>query len=96
MFINISPAAYNLEETVTTLVYGSKAKNIVNNQQKNVESKSQAKLNERFIHMQTQLDLALSELRKNNIEIPKGITVESTKEMNVEELKDEPPENLES
>jgi len=90
MFVNIGPAEYNMEETVTTLVYGSRAKLITNNTQKNVESQAQSKMNEAYKRMQTQLDLALGALKENNIPIPSDIKVESIKEMKLDDINEEP------
>ncbi len=94
MFVNISPAEYNMEETVTTLVYGSRAKMITNDTQKNVETRMQARMNEAYKKMQSQLDLAIESLRKNNIPIPGEITIEPTAEMKLDEVKEEPPEDI--
>jgi len=94
MFVNISPAEYNMEETVTTLVYGSRAKMITNDTQKNVETRMQARMNEAYKKMQAQLDLALDSLRKNNIPIPGEITVETVPDIKIEEIKEEPAEDI--
>jgi hypothetical protein len=89
MFVNIGPAEFNIEETLTTLVYGSRAKLITNNTQKNVESQAQANINDAYKRMQTQLDLALRALKDNNIPIPSDIKVETVKEMQLEDIKEE-------
>lgn len=94
MFVNISPADYNMEETVTTLVYGSRAKMIVNDVHKNVESKLAARMNDNFKKMQVQLDLALGALKENNIPIPTEIQVEKAPDITVEEAKDEKVEDI--
>ncbi len=44
MFVNISPADYNFEETVTSLRYAERVKLITNDAQKNADSKEVAKL----------------------------------------------------
>ena len=90
MFVNIGPAEYNLEESVTTLVYGSRAKLITNSTQKNVESQAQARINEAFKTLQAQLELAVNELMRRNIPIPHGIDYEPIKEMKADDLRDEP------
>ncbi|CDW82915.1 kinesin-like calmodulin-binding protein zwichel [Stylonychia lemnae] len=46
MFVNISPSEYNLQETRQSVIFGQKAKSIVNNVQKNVESQEMQKLKE--------------------------------------------------
>jgi len=90
MFVNISPADYNMEETVTTLVYGSRAKMITNDTHKNVESKWQSRMNENFKKMQAQLDLAIEALNSHNIPIPTGVEIEKAPDINIEEVKEEP------
>ncbi|KAM7449659.1 hypothetical protein ABFA07_002571 [Porites harrisoni] len=44
MFVNISPADYNTDETVTSLTYASRVKLITNDAQKNSENKEIARL----------------------------------------------------
>jgi hypothetical protein len=85
MFVNIGPAEYNVDESVTTLVYGSRAKEITNNTQKNVETQAQARLNDMYKRMQAQLDLAISALKRNNIPIPSDIKVETARDLKLEE-----------
>ncbi|XP_051784531.1 uncharacterized protein si:dkey-96l17.6 [Erpetoichthys calabaricus] len=46
MFVNISPADYNAEETIISLVYATRVKAITNNAVKNIESKEIARLKE--------------------------------------------------
>lgn len=89
MFVNISPADYNLEESVTTLVYGSRAKMITNDVHKNVESRLAARMNENFKKMQSQLDLAVEALQANNIPVPTGVQIEKAPDIVIEEAKDE-------
>jgi len=44
MFVNISPADYNLEETVISLTYAARVKLITNTASKSAESKEIARL----------------------------------------------------
>ncbi|XP_065060252.1 myosin-2 heavy chain-like [Rhopilema esculentum] len=44
MFVNISPADYNTDETITSLTYASRVKLITNDASKNAESKEVARL----------------------------------------------------
>ena len=44
MFVNISPADYNVEETQTSLSYASRVKLITNTANKNAESEEISKL----------------------------------------------------
>ena len=46
MFVNISPADYNYQETKSSLYFGSKVKEIQNPVQKNIESEEIKKLKE--------------------------------------------------
>eukprot|EP00347_Sterkiella_histriomuscorum_P020786 403336463 len=46
MFVNISPSEYNIHETKNSILFGQKAKTIVNNVQKNIESQEMIKLKE--------------------------------------------------
>jgi hypothetical protein len=44
MFVNISPADYNQDETMTSLLYASRVKKITNNASKNQDSEQIARL----------------------------------------------------
>lgn len=44
MFVNISPADYNTDETVISLTYASRVKLITNDAQKNADNKEIARL----------------------------------------------------
>lgn len=44
MFVNISPADYNCDETANSLVYATRVKSITNEAQKNSENKRVAEL----------------------------------------------------
>lgn len=44
MFVNISPADYNQDETVTSLTYAARVKEIKNTANKNADSKEVAQL----------------------------------------------------
>ena len=44
MFVNISPADYNQDETVTSLTYAARVKEIKNTASKNADNKEVAKL----------------------------------------------------
>ena len=43
-FVNLSPSSYNLGESVSTLMFGSRVKTVTNNATKNVESQEVARL----------------------------------------------------
>ena len=76
MFVNISPAEYNQDETLTTLVYGTRAKMITNDTQKNIESRQSSKMGVAYKNMQLQLDCAIQTLKSNKIQIPPEIKLE--------------------
>ena len=44
MFVNVSPADYNRDETVVSLTYASRVKLITNDAQKNADSKEITRL----------------------------------------------------
>ena len=48
MYVNISPADYNLDETLTSLAYAARVKLITNDASKNQESKEIARLKEQI------------------------------------------------
>ena len=48
MYVNISPADYNLEETLTSLAYAARVKLITNDAAKNEESKEVHRLKAEF------------------------------------------------
>uniref|UniRef100_H3AQU2 Kinesin-like protein n=2 Tax=Latimeria chalumnae TaxID=7897 RepID=H3AQU2_LATCH len=51
MFVNISPAEWNAEETVASLIYATRVKAITNSAQKNSQSKEIARLKEIIIQL---------------------------------------------
>jgi len=51
MFVNISPADYNCDETVTSLTYASRVKLITNDAQKNTDNKEIARLKQLIAKM---------------------------------------------
>lgn len=48
MFVTVSPADYNVEETLTSLFYASRVKQIVNENVKNIETKEISKLKDQL------------------------------------------------
>ncbi len=53
MFVNVSPADYNRDETVTSLTYASRVKLITNDAQKNADSKEITRLKAIIKKLQT-------------------------------------------
>ncbi|XP_063051840.1 uncharacterized protein si:dkey-96l17.6 [Engraulis encrasicolus] len=53
MFVNISPADCNVEETLTSLIYATRVKTITNNAQRNMDSKEIAQLKEIIVKLRS-------------------------------------------
>jgi hypothetical protein len=51
MFVNISPASYNQDETVQSLTYAARVKLITNEPVKNVETREMSKLKAEIMKM---------------------------------------------
>eukprot|EP00742_Colponemidia_sp_Colp-10_P004447 GILJ01004747.1.p1 GENE.GILJ01004747.1~~GILJ01004747.1.p1 ORF type:complete len:1501 (-),score=367.80 GILJ01004747.1:144-4646(-) len=64
MFVNISPADYNQDETQTSLVYASRVKLITNDAKKNVESKEMSKMKAQISALVSERDALLRQLGK--------------------------------
>ena len=60
MFVNISPADYNSQESKMSLIFAENAKKIKNNVSKNVESKEVAKLKDEVNALRRQLNIGAS------------------------------------
>ena len=58
MFVNISPADYNSQETKLSLFFGESAKKIKNDVRKNVESQEVAKLKDELLQLKRQLGIS--------------------------------------
>lgn len=67
MFVNVSPADYNREETLMSLYYASRVKLITNEPVKNVESKEMSKLKQELIMIQVERDNYRKALEKSGI-----------------------------
>lgn len=67
MFVNVSPADYNREETLMSLYYASRVKLITNEPIKNVESKEMSKLKHELIMIQVERDNYRKALEKSGI-----------------------------
>ncbi|XP_051959248.1 uncharacterized protein LOC127627065 [Xyrauchen texanus] len=53
MFLNISPSDYNLDETLTSLIYATRVKAITNNALRNVDNKEIAQLKEVILKLKS-------------------------------------------
>lgn len=68
MFVNVSPADYNADETSNSLVYASRVKNITNDAQKNAESKEVARLKEIIGRLQAGEEVTQEEIQHGKAE----------------------------
>ena len=69
MFVNVSPANYNLEETSNSLTYASRVKLIMNDPSKNIESKEMSILKQEVITLANERDKYKAALEKNRIDL---------------------------
>eukprot|EP00826_Nyctotherus_ovalis_P051564 TRINITY_DN6449_c0_g2_i1.p1 TRINITY_DN6449_c0_g2~~TRINITY_DN6449_c0_g2_i1.p1 ORF type:complete len:193 (+),score=74.26 TRINITY_DN6449_c0_g2_i1:109-687(+) len=74
MLVNISPESVNYEATQIALVYGSRAKTITNEVQKNVENSNLAKMNETYKKMQKWLESLADKLKESGVAVPEEIS----------------------
>jgi hypothetical protein len=89
MFVNISPADWNLEESQTSLYYASRVKQITNESIKNVETREMTKMRKVYREMQKRVDELEVYIKENGLELPNEIPLlEKNKEENEEEEKD--------
>jgi kinesin family protein C2/C3 len=61
MFVNVSPADYNRDETVTSLTYAARVKLITNDAQKNADNKEISRLKGIIKKLQAGQQLAADE-----------------------------------
>ena len=69
MFVNISPASYNLEETTMSLYYAARVKLITNDPSKNIESKDMSNLKQELLMISSERDKYKAALEKNGFNI---------------------------
>ena len=70
MFVNISPADYNCDETVTSLMFATRIKKITNESSKMTETREIKKMRENYNKMIVKMDEMASKLRENRIPVP--------------------------
>lgn len=70
MFVNISPASYNLEETKTSLYYATRVKKITNDTQKNVENMQIITMRNKYNTLLRALDACVKSMRTSKVQIP--------------------------
>jgi hypothetical protein len=56
MFVNVSPADYNQDETQSSLYYASRVKQIVNETVKNIETRELSRMKEQLKHITEERD----------------------------------------
>ena len=69
MFVNVSPASYNLEETTMSLYYAARVKLITNDPSKNIESKEMSTLKQEILSVSGERDKYKAVLEKNGFNI---------------------------
>ena len=72
MFVNVSPADYNLEETQTSLYYATRVKLIVNETVKNIETKEFSRMKEYLKSLSEERDMLKQILAQNGLPLTKS------------------------
>lgn len=87
MFVNISPANYNQEETTMSLYYAARVKLITNDPSKNVESKEMSVLKQEIINVTIERDKYKAVLEKNGLNLAKLEDVAESKQEEFDDAK---------
>ncbi|XP_067885112.1 uncharacterized protein si:dkey-96l17.6 [Heterodontus francisci] len=93
MFVNISPADCNAEESISSLIYASRVKLITNNAQKNSETKEIARLKQ-WAGLPTQrkipamVHVKTNDLGRNRVEVLQSDFQELGRKLKKQDLKD--------
>lgn len=74
MFVNVSPADYNCDETNTSLLYAKRVKNIKNFAVKNTQSKQTDKMNAVIMELQTEITRLEKKLEDGGIKFKRTST----------------------
>jgi len=69
MFVNVSPASYNREETMMSLYYASRVKLITNEPIKNIESKEMSKMKQEYMLVAAERDKYKKALENKGSEV---------------------------
>ncbi len=67
MFVNVSPADYNQDESQSSLYYASRVKQIVNETVKNIETRELSKMKDQLKHIIEERDMMKHLLVQNGI-----------------------------
>ncbi len=89
MFVNISPADWNTEETQTSLYYASRVKLITNESSKNVETKELSRMKKRYEEMQRRLVEMEGYITDNGLEMPEHYKPNAPIDVDDDEGKDD-------
>lgn len=74
MFVNVSPADYNSDETNTSLTYAKRVKNIKNVAVKNTQTKQYDKMNKIILDLQTEITRLEKKLEDGGIKFQRTAT----------------------
>jgi Pyruvate/2-oxoacid:ferredoxin oxidoreductase delta subunit len=74
MFVNVSPADYNADETNTSLGYAKRVKNIKNFAVKNTKSKQSDKMNSIILDLQTEITRLEKKLEDGGVKFRRTVT----------------------
>lgn len=67
MFLNLPPNDYNLDESLNSLYYATRVKNIINDPTKIIETKETIKMKEKFNRLYEENEALKLELKKQEI-----------------------------
>lgn len=74
MFVNVSPADYNADETNTSLTYAKRVKSIKNFAVKNTKSKQTDKMNNMVLELQSEVTRLEKKLEENGVKFKRTST----------------------
>ena len=74
MFVNVSPADYNADETNTSLTYAKRVKNIKNFAVKNTKTKQSDKMNAMILELQTEIGRLEKKLDESGVKFKRTTT----------------------
>lgn len=74
MFVNVSPADYNADESNTSLTYAKRVKNIKNFAVKNTKTKATEKANEKILELQSEVTRLEKKLEESGVKFQRSTT----------------------
>lgn len=96
MFVNVSPADYNCDESNTSLTYAKRVKNIKNFAVKNTQSKQTDKMNHIILELQTEITRLERKLESNGVVFKRTTTNFYNANEDEEENNDGQDENMDN